>query len=87
MTGSGGADTFAFNGTNFGKDVVTDFHIQGNNHDVLQFRQSAFSSFAAVLSHAQQVGSDVLITYNAADSVTLQNVSLNKLTQTDFHFV
>jgi hypothetical protein len=87
MTGAAGTDTFAFNGTNFGKDVVTDFHTQGANHDVLQFSQSAFSSVAAVLSHAQQVGSDVVITYNAADTVTLQNVSLNKLTQSDFHLV
>jgi Ca2+-binding RTX toxin-like protein len=87
MTGAAGHDTFVFNGTNFGTDVVTDFHPQGNSHDVLQFSQSAFSSVAAVLSHAQQVGSNVVITYNAGDTVTLQNVSLNKLTQTDFHFV
>ena len=87
MTGAAGHDTFVFNGTNFGTDVVTDFHPQGNSHDVLQFSQSAFSSVAAVLSHAQQVASNVVITYNAGDTVTLQNVSLNKLTQTDFHFV
>jgi hypothetical protein len=40
-----------------------------------------------VLSHAEQVGSNVVISYNATDSVTLNNVALNKLTSADFHFV
>jgi hypothetical protein len=87
MTGAGGSDTFVFTGTNFGKDVITNFHPQGGNQDVIQFSQTAFSNFAAVLSHAQQVGSDVVITHDTADTVTLKNVVLNKLTQSNFLFV
>jgi hypothetical protein len=89
MIGAGRAgDTFVFSGTNFGKDVINDFRPgNGANHDVIQFSQNAFTSFASVLSHAEQVGSYVVISYNATDSVTLNNVTLNKLTSADFHFV
>ena len=88
LNGVGGFDTFVFNGTNFGKDVINDFRMNaGANHDVIQFSQSAFNSFAAVLSHAEQVGGSVVITYNATDSVTVHNVALNKLTSADFHFL
>ncbi len=87
MTGAGGSDTFVFNGTQFGNDVVTDFRAGGGSHDYLQFSKNAFSSFAAVLAHAAQVGTDVVISYDAADSVTLKNASLSQLTKSDFHFV
>jgi hypothetical protein len=88
MIGAGGGDTFMFNGTNFGKDVISNFQPgSGANHDVIQFSQNAFNSFAAVLSHAEQVGNNVVISNNAADNVTLNNVALNKLTSADFHFV
>ena len=89
MTSGVGADTFVFNGKTFGNDVVTDFRSQGCSYqETIQFSKTAFSSFAAVLAHAAQVGTDVIvITYDAADHVTLKNVSLGTLTQHDFHFV
>jgi Ca2+-binding RTX toxin-like protein len=90
MTGGGGgssSDTFLFNGSSFGKDVITDFQPQGAHHDVIQFSSTtAFNSFAAVLAHAAQVGGSTVITLGT-DSVTLSNVSLSKLTSNDFHFV
>jgi Ca2+-binding RTX toxin-like protein len=87
MTGGSGADTFVFNGSSFGKDVITDFTVQGAHHDIIQFSQADFNSFAAVLAHATQVGSNTVIAYDANDTVTLHNVQINKLTQADFHFV
>ena len=87
MTGGGGVDTFVFNGSKFGNDVITDFQSQGRGHDNIQFSNTVFNSFAAVLAHAAQVGTDVVISYDAADSVTLKNVALSNLTQHDFHFV
>ena len=43
MTGGSSADTFVFNGSSFGKDVITDFVAQGggNHHDVIQFSSTA----------------------------------------------
>ncbi len=86
ISGNGGNDTFVF-GTSFGNDVITDFQASGANQDVLQFSHNTFSSFAAVLAHAAQVGSDVVITADAADTVTLQNVHLSSLQKNDFHIV
>ncbi len=85
-TGNGGADTFVF-GTSLGNDIITDFYASGRSHDVLQFSHNTFRSFAAVLAHAAQVGSDVVITVDAADTVTLKNVHLSSLQKTDIHIV
>ena len=87
MTGGSGADTFVFSGTHFGNDVITDFRAGGWIHDSIQLSKNAFSSFSAVLAHAAQVGTDVVISYDAADSITLKNASLSQLTKSDFHFV
>ena len=85
--GSLSSDTFVFSGSNFGNDVITDFRAQGWSHDVIQFNKTAFSNFADVLAHAAQVGHDVVITHDATDTVTLKNVTLSSLTQSDFHFI
>jgi Ca2+-binding RTX toxin-like protein len=86
VTGRGGSDTFVF-GTNFGNDVIKDFQASGWHHDVLQFNHNTFSNFASVLAHAAQVGSDVVITADAIDLVTLQNVNLSSLQKNDIHIV
>jgi hypothetical protein len=46
-----------------------------------------FDSVAAVLNDAQQVGSDVVITHDPQDIVTVTNVQLSNLHVSDFHFV
>ena len=70
--GHGGNDTFVFTGTT-GKDIVADFQ---QNNDVLQLSHNAFANFASVLAHAAQAGSDVTITVDASNSVTLHNTTL-----------
>ena len=42
---------------------------------------------AAVLSHMQQVGSDVLVAHDPTNVVTLHDVVLANLYASDFHFV
>jgi Ca2+-binding RTX toxin-like protein len=80
LTGGGGNDTFVFR-SNFGLDTITDF-TPGSN--VLEFHDGLFADAADALAHAQQVGGDVVITYDANDSVTLKHVELTALHQSDF---
>ena len=86
VTVLGGSDTFAF-GSSLGNDVITGFQATGSSHDILQFSHNTFSNFAAVLAHAAQVGSNVVITVDAADTVTLTNVHLSSLQKNDIHIV
>jgi hypothetical protein len=81
---SHGGDSFVFKET-FGKDVVNYFHA-GNlsNHDVLEFASSAVAGFSHL--HMAQAGSDVVITVDWHDTVTLAGVKLSALTWHDFIF-
>lgn len=86
FTGNGGTDTFVFHGSAFGNATITDFRL-GSGHDIAQFDKTVFANFAAVQSHAAQVGSNTVITVDANDSVTLVGTSLSHLQSADFHFV
>jgi len=87
LTGAGGADTFVFSKAAFGKDTINDFAASGGGHDILQFDHSIFASSAAAFAHAAQVGPNVVITYDATDTVTLVGVSLHNLSVHDFQIV
>ena len=78
-----GIDFFKF-GPGFGLETVQNFSAAT---DTILFDKSVFDSYAAVKSHMAQVGSDVAITLDSADHVTLQGVSLSHLHASDFHFV
>jgi hypothetical protein len=82
LAGGAGENTFAFNGT-FGHDLVTDF----NSADKIQLDHTAFADFAAVMSHAQQVGQDVVVTLDASSSFTLAHTQLATLNSGEFLFV
>jgi VCBS repeat-containing protein len=81
MTGGLGDDRFVFR-AGFGHDTVTDF----GHGDLIQVDPSLFGSFDSVMTHAQQVGQDVVITLDAADSITLQDVQLTSLRAGEFVF-
>ena len=83
LFGNGGIDTFVFSGS-IGKDTIADFQASS---DVLQLSHNVFASFADVLAHAAQVGSDVTISLDASNSVTLHNTALAQLTANNFHLV
>jgi trimeric autotransporter adhesin len=80
LTGGGGNDKFIFKAA-FGADTVTDFQA---GHDLIQFDVGAFSSTNAVLGACQQVGTDVLITASASNTVTLKSINLSSLSASDF---
>jgi Ca2+-binding RTX toxin-like protein len=83
FTGKGGHDTYAFSG-NFGNDTITDFQSSAN---VIQLDRQAFGDFAGVMSHASQVGSDVVISVDAGNSLSLHNTLLSQLTANNIHLV
>jgi len=85
FVGGGGSDTFSF-AANFGNDVIRDFNAVGRGHDVVEFNKSVFDSFASVLSHASQVGQDVVIS-TGSDTLLLMNTKLGALDSHDFHLV
>lgn len=54
--------------------------------DVLGFNTAVFANFAAVQHAMTQVGSDVRITHDAADRVTLKGATLASLSASNFAF-
>ena len=86
LSGAAGNDTFIFK-SGFGLDTLTDFTAGAGSQDVIQLDQDVFADFASVLAAASQVGSDTLITYDAANVLTLKNVAMTSLHQDDFRFM
>jgi Ca2+-binding RTX toxin-like protein len=83
LTGGTGNDTFIFR-AGFGQDTVWDFTAGAASEDVIKVQDGIFADFAAVQAASQQVGSDVVITADAANTITLKNVILANLHQDDF---
>ncbi|HEY0649136.1 calcium-binding protein [Phenylobacterium sp.] len=83
LLGGRGADFFTFEGL-FGDDVITDFK---PIDDTGRFVGAGFTDFADVLAHASQVGSNVVITNAAGDSLKLNDLQLASLSSGDFLFV
>ena len=83
FTGKGGNDTYVFSG-NFGNDTIKDFQASSN---AVQLDHNVFGNFAGVMSHASQVGSDVVISVDANNSLSLHNTLLSQLTANNFHLV
>ena len=83
LNAGAGADIFVFQ-PNFGANTVNNF---APGTDALQFSQSTFADAQAVLSDAQQVGSDVVITHDSQDVVTLHNMQFANLHASDIHII
>ena len=87
LTGGYGNDTFIFRNIglpNFGHDTVTDF-TPGQDH--FEISHSIFANYATLQQHMQQVGNDVVITYDDNNSITLQDVQMVNLHANDFLIV
>jgi Ca2+-binding RTX toxin-like protein len=88
ITGGADNDLFVFDvagagPVNIGNDIITDFAAG----DHIQIDDAIFSDFADVQAHMQQVGNDVVITYDGNNSITLQNHTIGSLSASDFLFV
>jgi autotransporter passenger strand-loop-strand repeat protein len=82
LYGNGGNNTFAFN-LGSGQDKIMDFQA---GQDTLQFSLGLLSNFSAAMTDAKQVGANTVFTFDANDSLTLQNVSMNDLAAGNFRF-
>ena len=77
-------DLFEFGG-NFGHETIDNFAAGiGAAHDSIQIALGDFGSFAALSHSMSQVGSDVVISLGAADSITLIGVRAASLVSADF---
>src|SRR5262245_41333094 len=84
LTGSKGSDTFVF-ASNFGQNTITNFNF---HNDTLVLPKSEFPTLAAVFADAHQVGPHtVVIEHDAHDVITLQNLSLSQLHNSDILLV
>jgi Ca2+-binding RTX toxin-like protein len=86
MTGGAGNDTFVF-AAGFGNDVINNFEAGKKAGDVIEIDHTIFADFQDVLNNSVQDGSDVVITADAENSITLVGVSLANLNSGDFHIV
>lgn len=77
-------DTFVFGPTNFGANTIENFDVR---KDTIQIDDTLFANFAAVQSHAAQIGADTVITYDAANTITMEGIALSNLHANDFLFV
>jgi hypothetical protein len=80
LAGAVGHDRFVFAG-HVGHDAVEAFTV-GEDKFEIRF----FADLDTLLAHAAEMGSDTVITVDAANTITLKNVSLAQLAQADFIF-
>lgn len=73
LTGGGGPDRFIFRASG-GNDTITDFT---DDLDTLVFRK--LGSTAEILTHATQVGADVLFDFGGGDTLTVLDITISAL--------
>jgi Ca2+-binding RTX toxin-like protein len=84
LTGGGGNDSIVFR-PGFGQDQITDFDDDGD--DMIVFSTAVFADWGAVQKAMTASGNDVVITFDAANTITLIGTSLTDMSQSDFLFV
>lgn len=85
LGGGSGSDTFVF-GPGIGEDLVTDFKAGAAGTDVIAFT-GVFTNYAEVMAASVQVGTNVLITIDASNTVMLGNVKIGDIDASDFAFI
>ncbi|HTJ58723.1 MAG TPA: family 16 glycosylhydrolase [Devosiaceae bacterium] len=77
LTGGTGSDTFVVS-KSYGTDAITNFQ-SGTDGDLLRVENYGFTSYAAFMAAAHQVGANTVIALSGTESVTLNNVRLSSL--------
>lgn len=86
LEGNAGKDVFMFK-AGFGNDTIDDFSTSCSSHDAIEFDVGVFANYAAVLAASEQVGDDVVIAFDNDNVVTIKDVALSHLHESDFRFV
>ena len=93
MYGNAGDDTFHHE-VGYGNDFVADFLAGAASGDRIEVQVTGpqgfgagMDTFAEVIAASAQVGADTVITFNAANKLTLSNVTLGNLNAGDFVFL
>jgi Ca2+-binding RTX toxin-like protein len=89
LCGGTGADTFLYyrnlaNTVDFGRDLISDFD---PTQDLLEVDNTIFKDMADLVAHAKDTKAGVVITYDAADTITLRNNTLAGLEEHPDHFL
>ena len=77
-------DHFVFQ-AGYGHDAVQGFSASGG--DIVHLESFGLGTFANLQAYTSQVGNDVVISFDVAHSLTLQNVQLSTLNQTHFDLI
>ena len=83
LQGGTETDRFVFNFGD-GNDVVIDFNTAGEVIELDGYEAAGVTDFASLMVHGAQVGSNTVFTFDANNTLTLQNVTLGSLAQNDF---
>lgn len=89
ITGNFNADTFVFAdfGGGFGQDTITDFAALNQFERIDLSRVSSITNLTDLRdNHMDQVGDNVVINAGGGNTITLLDVNINDLDQTDFIF-
>jgi Ca2+-binding RTX toxin-like protein len=84
LTGGAGADSFLFTKGD-GNDTITDFNPAAGG-DVINLHNYGLSTYANLTPLMSQAGSDVVITFDASNHLTLSHTLLSQLSSGDFTF-
>ena len=79
LTGGAGADLFVFNDDRTRDDVITDFE---DGIDIIQIASYGFTDVSDL--SMSQIGGDVVITLSDRDSITIEDMLVSNLTNSDF---
>ena len=88
ITGGGSNETFVFK-PHSGQELITDFQVSGDGHDVLALGRTGLSDLAAVIANTTMSGNDAVIQLpNSSTSITLAGVTKDQLAANaqDFKF-
>jgi Ca2+-binding RTX toxin-like protein len=83
LVGGPGNDTFVFHHGNGHGDIVADFT---HGSDIVDLIGYGVTTFSDLQGHMSQMGADTLISFDASNAITLQDVQMTQLTAGDFLF-